>query len=119
LLFFLVIVLSCLHERQHSRKHRNSDGDAPEQLQGASNFRTARRSKRHSMSTHEEPAMPEKENHLMEEADIGSGEKKSGEKDTQKEVSKVSNPQMQRESADDDLEKDPNYQARSKRRPER
>jgi hypothetical protein len=83
-----------------------------------SNFHAAAQSKNIRLSIHKELAMPEKENHLMQEADIGSGEKKPGEKDTQKEVSKVSNPQMQRDSADEDLESDPNYQARSKRRPE-
>jgi hypothetical protein len=76
--------------------------------------------------------MPEKqEGHLMQEADIGSGEKKTGEKDTLKEVSKVSNPQMKEENErnsqnksdkqqiDAELKDDPNYQARSKPHPER
>jgi len=57
--------------------------------------------------------MPEKENHWLHEADIGSGEKKSGEKDTQKEVSKVGNPQLDKD-VDEDLANDPTYQARWK-----
>jgi hypothetical protein len=36
--------------------------------------------------------------HLMNEADIGSGEKKSGQRDTEKEISKVHNPKMDKGS---------------------
>ena len=37
--------------------------------------------------------------HLMNEADIGSGEKKSGQRDTEKEISKVHNPKMDKGTA--------------------
>jgi hypothetical protein len=36
--------------------------------------------------------------HLMDEADIGSGEKKSGQRDTEQEISKVHNPKMDKGS---------------------
>ncbi|HWT72556.1 MAG TPA: hypothetical protein VN361_10250 [Oxalicibacterium sp.] len=69
--------------------------------------------------------MSGQENHFMHEADIGSGEKKPGEHDTQKEVEKIGNPQMKdtketrNTPADPELKDDPNFQARSKPRPGR
>jgi len=59
--------------------------------------------------------MSRQEGHLMHEADIGSGQKGAGERETEQEVRKVNNPKMKDEDAvDPELKDDPNYQARSK-----
>lgn len=53
----------------------------------------------------------------MHEADIGSGEKKPGENDTQKEVSKVGNPQMNEKPANAEPADDPDEQDRARATP--
>jgi hypothetical protein len=62
--------------------------------------------------------MSRQQGHLMNEADIGSGQKGAGEHDTEQEVRKVGNPQMKDKAdktpVDPELEDDPNVQARSK-----
>lgn len=44
--------------------------------------------------------------HLLYEADIGSGEKKAGDRETEEELRKVSNPQMDKPADQASKEKD-------------
>jgi hypothetical protein len=111
---------------QHNRPPRTPHDDASQMVMRRSNCKIGRiltgGASQTGSITSQEQAMSRQEGHFMHEADIGSGEKKPGEQDTQKEVEKISNPQMKetRNTPDDpELKDDPNYQARSKPHPER